>query len=222
MRTPLLPLFAACVSLAARASDPAQSAGVDARIAEQNALFEEYYQADLRAHPERATARGDYRYSDRLDDRSLAALSAEHASDQNFLAHLRAIPTAGFPEQDALSHELLLRTLQQHSDDYELEEYEVPVSQMNGPHVDLADLPLSVPFQTLKQYEDYIARLHQIPRAFAQTEKVLRAGIADHLMPVRFLLEKVPAQCEGIISADPFLTPTRKYPRPYQLTISSA
>ena len=83
---------------------------------------------------------------------------------------------------------------------------------MDGPHVHLADLPLSVPFGTLKQYEDYKARLHQIPRAFAQTEEVLRAGMKDHLMPVRFLLEKVPTQCQGIIQADPFLLPNRKFP----------
>ena len=31
-------------------------------------------------------------------------------------------------------------------------------------------------------------------------------------MPVRFLLEKLPVQCQGIIDADPFLRPTKKYP----------
>ena len=212
MRTPTLALFAACLSLAACVSDPIQSTGVDARLAEQNRLLEDYYQANLKAHPEQATAYGDYRYNDQLDDRSLAALAAEHTGDQKFLAHLKVISTAGFSEQDAISHELLLRTLQQHIDDYDFKEYEMPVSQMDGPHVHLADLPLSVPFATLRQYEDYIARLHQIPRAFTQTEEVLRAGMKDRLMPVRFLLEKVPAQCEGIIGADPFLAPTRKYP----------
>jgi uncharacterized protein (DUF885 family) len=212
MRTPTPALFAACLSLAACVSNPIQSTGVDARLAEQNVLLEDYYQANLKAHPEQASAYGDYRYNDQLDDRSLAALGAEHTSDQNFIAHLKVISTAGFSEQDAISHELLLRTLQQHIDDYDFKEYEMPVSQMDGPHVHLADLPLSVPFATLKQYEDYIARLHQIPRVFTQTEEVLRAGMKDHLMPVRFLLEKVPAQCEGIISADPFLVPTRKYP----------
>ena len=150
MRAPVLPLFAACLSLAACASNSIPSTGVDARVAEQNALLEEYYQANLKAHPEQATAYGDYRYNDRLDDRSLAALGAEHASDQNFLAHLKALSTAGFSEQDAISHELLLRTLQQHIDDYDFKEYEMPVSQMDGPHVHLADLPLSVPFGTLK------------------------------------------------------------------------
>jgi uncharacterized protein (DUF885 family) len=31
-------------------------------------------------------------------------------------------------------------------------------------------------------------------------------------MPVRFLLDKVPAQCQGVVAADPFLLPTRKFP----------
>ena len=94
----------------------------------------------------------------------------------------------------------------------------MPVSQMSGPHVQLADLPLAVPFSSVKFYEDYIARLHQIPRVFTQTEEVLRAGMKDNLMPVRFLLEKVPGQCQGIIDADPFLIPTKKFPD----TISAA
>src|SRR5580704_19476322 len=88
----------------------------------------------------------------------------------------------------------------------------MPVSQMIGPHVQLADLPLAVPFSSVKFYEDYIARLHQIPRVFTQTEEVLRAGMKDNLMPVRFLLEKVPGQCQGVIADDPFLLPTRKFP----------
>jgi uncharacterized protein (DUF885 family) len=83
---------------------------------------------------------------------------------------------------------------------------------MDGPHLRLADLPLAVPFDSVKQYEDYIARLHQIPRVFTQTEQVLRAGVQDHLVPVRFLIEKVPAQCQGVIAADPFLLPTKKFP----------
>jgi uncharacterized protein (DUF885 family) len=88
----------------------------------------------------------------------------------------------------------------------------MPISQMSGPHTELADLPLSSPFSSVKYYEDYIARLHQVPRVFAQTEEVLRAGMKDNLMPVRFLLEKIPGQCQGVIAEDPFLLPTKKFP----------
>jgi len=42
--------------------------------------------------------------------------------------------------------------------------------------------------------------------------EVLRAGMKDKLMPVRFLAEKIPQQCDGIIAANPFLQATKKYP----------
>jgi len=212
-RPPLLALLAvavlaaaACTSVGTRPDD------TGTRLAAQNALFEAEYQSDLQAHPEQATAYGDYRYNDRLDPRSLAAIGAEHLRDQAFMSRLEAISTAGFPEQDRTSHEVMQRKLRQRLDDFTFKEYEMPVSQMDGPHVSLADLPLAVPFESVKQYEDYIARLHQIPGAFRETEEVLRAGLRDGLMPVRFLLEQVPAQCEGVIKADPFLVPTRKFP----------
>jgi uncharacterized protein (DUF885 family) len=202
--------LAAC--LAFTASAHAASSPVEVRLAAQNALFDEQYEYDLKTHPETATARGDYRFNDQLNDYSLAAIRSQHDSDAAFLRRLKAIPVAGFPEQDALSHAVFQRTLEQRIANYNFKEYAMPVSQVDGPHSRLADLPLAVPLDTVKQYEDYIARLHQIPRVFAQTQDVLRVGMKEKLMPVRFLLEKVPAQCEGVIGANPFLLPTTKFP----------
>jgi uncharacterized protein (DUF885 family) len=182
------------------------------RLAAQNALFDEQYESDLRNFPERATAFGDYRYNDKLAERSLDAIVQYHKTDQDFLTRLEAIPSTGFTEQDQLSHDLMVRVLKQRIADFDLREYEMPVNQQNGVHTSLADLPLSVPFDSVKHYEDYVARLHQIPRVLIQTTEVLRAGMKDKLMPVRFLLEKLPVQCEGVIEADPFLQPTKKYP----------
>jgi uncharacterized protein (DUF885 family) len=199
---------AAGVSL--RAQKPADS--VASRVAAQNAIFEEKYESDLRNFPENATAYGDYRYNDKLEDYSLAAFAERHQTDQAFLARLEAVPTAGFPDQDQLSHDVMVRVLQQRDADFALKEYEMPINQMNGIHTSLADLPLSVPLDSVKHYQDYVVRLRQIPGALNQTSEVLRAGMRDKLMPVRFLLEKIPAQCDGIIAADPFLQPTKKYP----------
>jgi uncharacterized protein (DUF885 family) len=182
------------------------------RLAAQNALFEEQYESDLKNFPERATAFGDYRYNDKLADYSLEAIAQRNKTNQEFLVRLQAIDTTGFGDQDQLSHDLMVRVLQQRITDYSFKEYEMPINQQNGIHTGLADLPLSVPFTTVKQYEDYIARLKQIPRVLMQTEEVLKAGMKDGLMPVRFLLEKIPVQCEGIIAANPFMLPTKKYP----------
>jgi uncharacterized protein (DUF885 family) len=187
------------------------------RLAAQNALFDEQYESDMRNFPERATSFGDYRYNDKLADRSLDAVVQHNRTDEAFLARLEAIPSNGFSDQDQLSHDLLVRVLRQRLTDFELKEYEMPINQQNGIHTSLADLPLSVPLDSVKHYEDYIARLHQIPRVLSQTTEVLRAGMKDKLMPVRFLMEKLPVQCEGIIHDDPFLLPTKKYPASFSL-----
>ena len=187
-------------------------ASVADRVAAQNAIFEDQYQSDLRYSPERATAYGDYRYNDQLGQRSMAAAAERDKTNREFLAKLSAIPTTGMSEQDQLSHDLLVRVLELRNTNYDLKEFEMPVDQMNGIHTELADLPLAVPFDSVKHYEDYIARLRQIPRVLDQTTEVLHAGMKDKLMPVRFLLEKVPVQCQGVIEANPFLLPTKKYP----------
>ncbi|MGA3103895.1 MAG: DUF885 domain-containing protein [Terriglobales bacterium] len=182
------------------------------RVAAQNALFEEQYESDLRNFPERATAFGDYRYNDKLGEYSLEAIAEREKINQDFLTRVQAIPSSGFSDQDQLSHDLMVRVLQQRIADFNLKEYEMPINQQNGIHTSLADLPLSVPLDSVKHYEDYIAQLRQIPRVLSQTTEVLRAGMKEKLMPVRFLAEKLPVQCQGIIDADPFLIPTKKYP----------
>src|SRR5208283_223197 len=203
----LFSFFLLAVSVFSQDSKPAAD-----RLAVQNVLFDEQYESDLRNFPQRATAFGDYRYNDKLAEYSLAAIDQRNQIDRDFLSRLQAIPATGFSDQDQLSHDLLIRVLQQRIADFDLKEYEMPINQQNGIHTSLADLPQSVPLDSVKHYEDYIARLRQIPRALTQTTEVLRAGMKDNLMPVRFLLEKIPVQCQGIIDADPFLIPTKKYP----------
>src|SRR5689334_12756185 len=65
------------------------------RLAAQNALFDEQYESDLREFPERATSLGDYRFNDKLADRSLEAIARREKVDQGFLKQLEAISTTG-------------------------------------------------------------------------------------------------------------------------------
>src|SRR5216684_8506599 len=185
---------------------------VEARLAAQNALFEESWQTELKLSPTRATAVGDYRYNDKLGDTSLAAIEHRHEINAAYLARIKAISPEGFSEEERTSHDLFLRNLQEGMDDYDLKDYEMPVNAQGGVHTGLADLPNAVPLDSVKHYEDYIARLHQIPKALLQTEEVMRAGVKDHLVIVKFLAEKIPVQCSGIIAANPFLIAIKKMP----------
>src|SRR5437868_9475076 len=81
--------------LASACSAFGQMAPVADRVAKQNALFEEFYQAGLKNSPERATAYGDYRYNSQLGQVSLAEIARQHAEADDLLARLKAIPTDG-------------------------------------------------------------------------------------------------------------------------------
>ena len=190
----------------------AQMASVPDRVAQQNALFEEFYQAGLKNSPERATSFGDYRYNALLAQYSLAEIARQHAEADEFLKRLQAIPSDGMSDKDLLSHQVMQRQLEREDVNYSLKNHEMPVNQQNGVHTRLADLPLSVPFDSAQHYRDYISRLHQIPRVLDQTTEVMRQGEKDGLMPPKLVLEKLPGQCDGIITANPFLQPAKKFP----------
>ena len=185
---------------------------VSDRVAQQNALFEEFYQTGLKNSPERATSFGDYRYNALLDRYSLAEIARQHAEANDFLKRLQAIPTDGMSDKDLLSHRIMERQIQREDVNYSLKNYEMPVNQQNGVHTRLADLPLRVPLDSAQHYQDYISRLRQIPRALEQTTEVMRQGEKDGLMPPKLVLDKLPGQCDGIVAANPFLIPTKKFP----------
>jgi uncharacterized protein (DUF885 family) len=200
----------ACAQKMAPSSKPAKTTADN--VAAQNALFEEFYQNLLKNSPEHATGVGDYRYNALLDDESLAAITRIHAEDDAYLVRLRAIPTTGMGDTDLLSHQLLERQLVRSDVGYELKNYEMPINQQNGIHTELADLPLQVPLDSVKHYEDYLARLHQIPRVLQQTTEVMRAGLRDGLMPPKVIVDLLPEQCDGILAANPFILPTKRFP----------
>src|ERR1700761_6114804 len=85
-------LFLAAVSQFASAQTPGS---VTSRVAAQNVLFDDSWQATLRMNPLLATAVGDYRYNDQLGDYSLAASVARHRREVADLASIKAIDAAG-------------------------------------------------------------------------------------------------------------------------------
>ena len=193
----------------------AQAPSVVDRVAKQNALFDEFYETQLKDFPELATAWGDYRYNSQLGQYSLAEIARRHKQSDDFLARLKAIPTDGMDDKDLLSHRILQHQIERDDVNYALKNYEMPVNQQNGVHTRLADLPNAVPFDSVPHYQDYISRLHQIPRVLEQTTEVMKHGEKDSLMPPKFLLEKLAGQCDGVIAANPFLEPTKKFPKEF-------
>jgi uncharacterized protein (DUF885 family) len=171
---------------------------VAARVQALNALLAEQWQHNLKNTPEFATILGDLRYNDRWSDGSLAHMRDEHRSDQDFLKRFEAIDTRGFSDNDKLDQQLMVRQLKDGLRGYDLKLQEMPLNQMSGVHLELAGFVSSIPFDTTKEYEDYLARLKGVPKLFEQVTAVARQGLRDQMMPPKYLLEKVVLQIDSI------------------------
>ena len=179
-------------------------------------LLDEEWQYELRSDPEMATTLGDNRYNDCLTGHSPQFHESDLEAKRNFLARFEAVDPVGFPPQDALSRTLMIRNLRREIEGAQFKSWEMPVNQMAGPHIDLLDLVTLTPFNDLHDYDNYQSRLHQVSRALDQTIANMRQGLQDHLMPPRYLLEKVTSEAQEIAGqrgeASPFAKPLAKLP----------
>ncbi|NKJ21523.1 DUF885 domain-containing protein [Dyella sp. SG609] len=200
----------------------ATPASVTARVDALNKLLAEQWQHSLQNAPEFATILGDLRYNDRWSDLSLAHQAAERKVNADFLKRFEAIDTTGFSDEDKLNLQLMVRQLRDGLQSYDLKLNEMPLDQMNGMHLQLPGFVSSIPFDNARQYEDYLTRLHAVPRVLAQVTEVARQGLQDGMMPPRYLLEKVVGQIDSIAKPageeNSFAEPLKHFPK----TVSAA
>jgi uncharacterized protein (DUF885 family) len=194
----------------------AESQTASTRRQQLQTLLNEEWEFELRTNPEMATTIGDNRYNDRLTDYSPEAIQANIGQRRKFLARFEGIDPRGFSQQDALSRTLMIRKLRQEVEGARFKSWEMPLNQMNGPHLELPELVTLTPFNAASDYETYVARLHQVPRMFEQLTTDMRQGMRDGLMPPRYLLEKVAAQAQEIANLkaeeSPFAGPLKQFP----------
>jgi uncharacterized protein (DUF885 family) len=116
----------------------------------------------------------------------------------------------------------MIRKLKQEIEGTQFKPWEMPVNQMDGLHLSLVDMVTLTPFNDLRDYENYLSRLRQIPRAFDQVTTNMRQGMKDGLMPPRYLLEKVTVEAQEIAdkksAVSPFAAPTEKFPQAVSAT----
>ena len=205
-------VYACTVALSAQSN----SNSLEARRAQLRDALQAEWEYALRTYPEFATYVGDTRYNDRLGDYSPQAIAKQVEYAKQQLKILEAIDTSGFPEEEVLNRQLMVRDLRQAVEGAKFHDWEMPVDQMNGVHLNYASMPRQMPFKTVQDYENYIARLQQLPRVFDQVTANMKLGLRDHLMPPKFLLEKVTVQAQEIADAqeekNPFNQPVLKFP----------
>jgi len=193
--------LSACI-LSCLFSTAQSPSSLESRRKALNDLLAEQWEYKLRTSPVFASFLGDKRWNDKLDDFSQEAIDKDLDETQKFLTRFQAIDNSGFPEQEALNQVLIVRSLQMQLEGARFKPWEMPVDQQNGVQIELPRLVSVLSFESVKDYEDYLSRLGQIPRLLDQTVVQMRKGMNDKLMPPRFLLEKAANQCNAVASEE--------------------
>jgi uncharacterized protein (DUF885 family) len=197
---------------------PAQDIAQDAadRSRQLSRLFDDIWQDKLSHNPEYATYLGDKRFDDQLTDFSPRAVNDSLARGRAFIQRLSSIDTTGLPHQQQLSVQLMLRSLIEDQEAAPFKEWEFSVNQYEGLQHDLPQLAQHTSFDTVDDYDHYIARLNKVPAAFSQIMTNLQSGLDDHRTQPRFLMQKALDETQAIAAqkpADsPFALPLQHFP----------
>ena len=177
-------------------------------------LFDDEWQWKLREYPEIATRTGDSRYNDKLTDLSAGAMESRKAHARDALKRIREIDRASLTGQDVLSYDMFLRDAQL-AEALErfpagvipiggfLAPYEwMPVTQMSGVHISISELPRLAPLRSIKDYDNFLARLAAYPRQVDQVIELMKRGMAAGWTPPAVPIAKVLPQIEKLCVDD--------------------
>jgi uncharacterized protein (DUF885 family) len=184
-------------------------------VDELHRFFDREWEHTMRASPTFASSLGDRRWNDQWDDISLTAIAKEQDHRDSALRELRKIKRGDLPAAEQINYDLfeydLVRDIEQHQ--YQL--YLMPLSHNHGIQTQ-DDFATELRFETVKDYEDWIARLRSFPEHIDQTIALLRQGIVARKLKPKITMQRVPAQIQKQIVSDPrasgFFKPFTKFP----------
>jgi uncharacterized protein (DUF885 family) len=215
--TPLLSIFtslsfAVAPSLQAQSDKPADPETTKAL----HALFESEWDYQMEQNPTRASVLGDRRWNDRWRDDNLDAIRKRQEHAKETLVRFKQIDRAKLSIADQLNYDLFKKDLEEDIEEFKFQMYLLPINQRGG--IQTADeLTERLRFQTVKDYEDWIARLRAFPALMDQDLALMREGAKARVMWPKIVLGRVPAQIDkqivGKPEESPFFKPFKSFPK---------
>lgn len=178
-------------------------------------LFAAAWDQQMQENPEQASELGDRRWNDRWMDRSPEGHARRDAANKEVLAKLAKIDRGSLNKTDQLNYDLFQKRYQDRLEQYKVRWFLMSFNQREGPQTS-DDLGNSLRFETVKDYEDWLARLRAVPTAMDQFTALLREGIKERMVHPRVIMERIPAQIDKQIVTDPtqsgFYKPFKSFP----------
>jgi uncharacterized protein (DUF885 family) len=203
----LAPLAGLLVSPAFAAKKPANAPLIK--------LFDQVWQEDLMDDPLSATAAGDTRYNDKLPDVSQATIDAHNARNFTRLQALRKIKKDKLDKVDVLNYDLFEREINERINAANYKSYLYDIRTFSGPQL-LTEVAEFAPFATVKDYDNWIARINASGVFFDQWIALLQTGVNERRTQPRVVINKVLEQIKPQLVTNPedsgFYVPFKKMP----------
>jgi uncharacterized protein (DUF885 family) len=185
-------------------------------VARLHALFDRTWETQLKEDPLFATSVGRNDYNDRLPAIAPADLERQYAFAKATLTELATIDRAKLPPFEAVNYDEFQRQLDVAIGNYELGDYQLPFNADSGFHSSFSRLPQEVPLTTVKDYENYIARLRAWPRYMNEQIAHMRAGLKRGMSIPRATLAGYDSTISAHVVDDPsksvFWGPFQQFP----------
>src|SRR5579864_1540794 len=165
-------------------------------------LFTTEWDYQMQQHPEEASDLGDRRWNDRWTDESLEANARRHQHNQEVLAELAKIDRSALSPADQLNYDLFKKQYEDRVEGYKFHWFLLPLNQRDGIQ-NIDDLADALRFETLKDYDDWLARLKAFPALMDQTIAVMRQGIRERMVHPKVIMQRLPAQIDKQLVTDP-------------------
>jgi len=154
-------------------------------------LFSDHWDAWMRWDPTFATMCGDHRFDDRLPGADESHYTDWLTQLEGFRARLNEIDRTGLEADDRLNYDTFARMLTSEMDGLRYHAYRLPLSKTGGFHIQFPDLQILMPFEQVKDYENYLARLYAVRRYFDESIELMRLGLKTGFIPPRVTLDGV-------------------------------
>jgi uncharacterized protein (DUF885 family) len=185
-------------------------------VARLHAIFDRAWEFELKENPLMATSVGRHEYNDRLPAIAPADLKRQADFARGILGELKAMDRAKLPPAEQVNYDIFRRQVEDSIASYELGDYQMPFNADSGFHSSFSRLPKDVPLTTVRDYENYIARLRAWPQYMSQQIGHLREGVKRGFTVPRATLEGYDSTIAAHVLDDPaksvFWAPFEKFP----------
>jgi uncharacterized protein (DUF885 family) len=166
-------------------------------------LFHDEWESRMRFDPLFATSTGDQRYNDRLPRVREDDFSAYLGELDAFRQRLDGIERAALPPEEQLNYDIWQRLIDNEVHELQLGGYRLPLSKVWGFHLAFPDCYLNMPFDSVEDYENYIARLNAFPQYVQDHVDLMSASLRCGFIPPRVILEGVDKAMQAQLVSDP-------------------